>query len=311
MRIWMPNCTTTGRQPIITWVKYRSGLYHASSALHFLPFPPQHSVVCSGSRLFTYWRTIFVPNTLVLKKIVLGLICVFGNGWGMSSWKLSVPRLAYRTQMLIFQNAACLPGRPQPFRPESPLPLPQSLHVLIYVQASTKISSTSKPFPSSPGPLHQNEVKCSAFDIEMIFHSYANKTHFHEKGCVLGLDHFFGTPKSCIRKGLKIFHLHISHNTPCLSESLPHRPKKCISIVFSLSWEDCNTQEEEKVKKPRFCIFLGGSNKVYYGKLLNGEFKVTRPSFFFGGGVYHPTLKLSGIPTITFIVSLTHRMDNR
>ena len=29
---------------------------------------------------------------------------------------------------------------------------------------------------------------------------------------------------------------------------------------------------------------------------------------FFGG--YHPTLKLSGIPTYTFIVSLTHRMDN-
>ena len=25
---------------------------------------------------------------------------------------------------------------------------------------------------------------------------------------------------------------------------------------------------------------------------------------------YHPTLKLSGIPTFTFIVSLTHRMDN-
>ena len=29
---------------------------------------------------------------------------------------------------------------------------------------------------------------------------------------------------------------------------------------------------------------------------------------FFGG--YHPTLKLSGICTFTFIVSLTHRMDN-
>ena len=39
--------------------------------------------------------------------------------------------------------------------------------------------------------------------------------------------------------------------------------------------------------------------------------KVTRPSFFFwGGGGYHPTLKLSGIPTFTFIVSLTHRMGN-
>ena len=39
-------------------------------------------------------------------------------------------------------------------------------------------------------------------------------------------------------------------------------------------------------------------------------FKVTRPSFFFGGGGYYPTLKLSGIPSFTFILSLTHRMDN-
>ena len=37
------------------------------------------------------------------------------------------------------------------------------------------------------------------------------------------------------------------------------------------------------------------------------HFKVTRPSFL---GEYHPILKLSGIPTFTFIVSLTHRMDN-
>ena len=32
--------------------------------------------------------------------------------------------------------------------------------------------------------------------------------------------------------------------------------------------------------------------------------------FFLGGGGYHPTLKLSGIPAFTFIVSVTHRMDN-
>ena len=39
---------------------------------------------------------------------------------------------------------------------------------------------------SSPGPLYQNEVSCSTFDMEqameMIFHSRANKTHFHKKG---------------------------------------------------------------------------------------------------------------------------------
>ena len=37
-----------------------------------------------------------------------------------------------------------------------------------------------RPFPSSPAPLYQNEVKCSAFDLEMIFHSHANKTHLTE-----------------------------------------------------------------------------------------------------------------------------------
>ena len=46
----------------------------------------------------------------------------------------------------------------------------------------------NRPFPSSPEPLYQNEVKCSAFDMEMIFYSHANKTHiFHNKVCALGL----------------------------------------------------------------------------------------------------------------------------
>ena len=53
-------------------------------------------------------------------------------------------------------------------------------------------------FPSSPGPLYQNEVKCSAFDMKMIFHSHANKTHFHKKGCAPSLIlkvRVFGTRK--------------------------------------------------------------------------------------------------------------------
>ena len=45
----------------------------------------------------------------------------------------------------------------------------------------------NRPFPSSPEPLYQNVVKCSAFYMELIFHSHANKTHFHKKGCALGL----------------------------------------------------------------------------------------------------------------------------
>ena len=56
----------------------------------------------------------------------------------------------------------------------------------------------NRPLPSSRLPLYQNEVKCSAFDMKMIVHSDANKTHFHKKGCVLGLNlkvRVFGTRK--------------------------------------------------------------------------------------------------------------------
>ena len=45
----------------------------------------------------------------------------------------------------------------------------------------------NKPFPSSPGPLHQNKVKCSAFDMELNFHSVGNKAHLHKKDCPRGL----------------------------------------------------------------------------------------------------------------------------
>ena len=51
--------------------------------------------------------------------------------------------------------------------------------------------------------LNQNEVKCSAFDMKMSFHSHANKTHFHKKGCALGLIlkvRVLGTQKWPIKK---------------------------------------------------------------------------------------------------------------
>ena len=61
------------------------------------------------------------------------------------------------------------------------------------------------PFPSSPGPLFQNEGRCFAFDMEIIFHSHANKTHFHKKGgaprLILKVT-VFGTRKWPILKGL-------------------------------------------------------------------------------------------------------------
>ena len=60
--------------------------------------------------------------------------------------------------------------------------LTESLHLTVKIARRS-----NRPFPSSPGSLYQIEVKCSAFDMEMIFHSHANKTPFHKKGCVIGL----------------------------------------------------------------------------------------------------------------------------
>ena len=49
------------------------------------------------------------------------------------------------------------------------------------------LMATNRPFPSSPGPLFQNEGRGSAFDMEIIFLSHENKTHFHKKGCAPSL----------------------------------------------------------------------------------------------------------------------------
>ena len=47
----------------------------------------------------------------------------------------------------------------------------------------------NRPFPSSCGPLFQNEGSYSAFDMEISFHSHANKTHFYKK-CFCTWPHF-------------------------------------------------------------------------------------------------------------------------
>ena len=63
-------------------------------------------------------------------------------------------------------------------------------------------SVMNRPFPSSPRPLYQNEVKCSVFNMEMNFHPHANKTLFHKKGCALDLIlkvRIWGTQKCPVR----------------------------------------------------------------------------------------------------------------
>ena len=53
--------------------------------------------------------------------------------------------------------------------------------------SGTWIPDSNRPFQSFPGPLFQNKGRCSALDMEIIFHSHANKSHFHKKGCAPSL----------------------------------------------------------------------------------------------------------------------------
>ena len=72
----------------------------------------------------------------------------------------------------------------------------------------------NRPFPSSPGPLFQNEGRCSAFDMEIIFYSHANITYFHKKGCAPSLTltvRVFGTRK-CPMVGASVNPLLVVNN---------------------------------------------------------------------------------------------------
>ena len=52
---------------------------------------------------------------------------------------------------------------------------------------SGQVSSENRSILSYPWLLYQKEVKCSAFDMGVILYSHGNKTHFHNKGCALGV----------------------------------------------------------------------------------------------------------------------------
>ena len=58
---------------------------------------------------------------------------------------------------------------------------------LLWNNLPEEIRTSNRPFLSFLGPLFQIEGRCSAFDMEIIFHSHSNKTHFHKKGCAPSL----------------------------------------------------------------------------------------------------------------------------
>ena len=69
-------------------------------------------------------------------------------------------------------DAAVFRGRRQPL---------MKLGSIDYCCMRLEETSEIGHFRVPPGPRYQNEVRCSTFDMKMIFHSHANKTHFHKK----------------------------------------------------------------------------------------------------------------------------------
>ena len=60
-------------------------------------------------------------------------------------------------------------------------------------------------------------------------------------------------------------HFHISHNAPYLLPPPPPHPlqkKVCISIVYSFSWDGCNTQEKWKTKVMQIFGGVGGGGRI-------------------------------------------------
>ena len=78
-----------------------------------------------------------------------------------------------------------------------------------------------------------------------------------------------------------------------------------LSLLNDNASNPCGRKPLKTITDKFFCDIPGGKNLKEILKIA--LLKVTRPSFL---GGYHPSLKLSGIPAFTFIVSLTHRMDN-
>ena len=57
----------------------------------------------------------------------------------------------------------------------------KSVRTTFAVRRLTLAWDFNRPFPSSPGPLYQNEVKCSAFDMQMFFILMQTKLVFTRK----------------------------------------------------------------------------------------------------------------------------------
>ena len=109
------------------------------------------------------------------------VLCFSGHCQGSKSKS----RIIYNTRHICWKTTVML----RPLPPPAP-------------NVDSRITYLEWAISDFPGPQYQNEVKCSAFDMEMILYSHANKTHFHKKDCALGLIlkvRVFGTRKWSIK----------------------------------------------------------------------------------------------------------------
>ena len=88
------------------------------------------------------------------------VLCFSGHCQGSKSKS----RIIYNTRHICWKTTVML----RPLPPPAP-------------NVDSRITYLEWAISDFPGPQYQNEVKCSAFDMEMILYSHANKTHFTRK----------------------------------------------------------------------------------------------------------------------------------
>ena len=135
----------------------------------------------------------------------------------------------------------------------------------VYSRKRTELGFVrNRLFASFPRALYQNEGKCSAFNMKILFHSHAYKIHFHMKGCAPGLIlkvRVFGTRK------WPIMHQSIPTASIPPSPSSPHPPPAtvwptCISIFF-LTWM-ANSRGRRGLRWAAKCPTVGKKNDGKY-----------------------------------------------
>ena len=109
----------------------------------------------------------------------------------------------------------------------------QTIHILCcqndyFVKGKFKLFNNN-PFPNSLGPLFQNEVKCSDFDMEMIFHSHQINLIFTREVVHFALFWKWGFLE--LESGLFVW-----HNVPCFSKKIVFLLTICLPCVICGSY---------------------------------------------------------------------------